>query len=60
MTPAPAATAPQSASTISEQVVEVANDKQEYEICDIIGKEDVDGVLHYWYNRVPRWCPNMK
>jgi hypothetical protein len=26
----------------------VANDKQECEICDIIGKEDVDGVPHYW------------
>ena len=28
-----------------KQAVEVANDKQEWEICDIIGKEDVDGVL---------------
>jgi hypothetical protein len=26
----------------------VANDKQEWEISDIIGKEDVDGVPHYW------------
>ena len=43
MTPAPAAAAPQ---------VAVVNDKQEWEICDIIGMEDVDGV--------PRWCPNMK
>jgi hypothetical protein len=48
MTPAPAATAAQSALTISKQAAEVANDKQEWEICDIIGKEDVDGVLHYW------------
>jgi hypothetical protein len=31
-----------------QQIVEVANDKKEWEICDIIGKEDVDGVLHYW------------
>jgi hypothetical protein len=31
-----------------QQVVEVPNDKQEWEICDIIGKEDVDGVPHYW------------
>jgi hypothetical protein len=31
-----------------EQAVEVANDKQEWEICDIVGKEDVNGVLHYW------------
>jgi hypothetical protein len=31
-----------------EQAVEVANDKQEWEICDIIDKEDVDGVPHYW------------
>jgi hypothetical protein len=30
-----------------EQAVDVANDKQEWEICDIIGKEDVDGVPHY-------------
>jgi hypothetical protein len=30
-----------------EQAVEVANGKQEWEIYDIIGKEDVDGVLHY-------------
>ena len=33
---------------IPPQVAEVANDKQEWEICDIIGKEDVDGVPHYW------------
>jgi hypothetical protein len=60
MTPAPAATAPQEsavavysqlaapakiASTISEQAVGVANGKQEWVISDIIGKEDVDGVL---------------
>jgi hypothetical protein len=31
-----------------EQVVEVANDKQEWKIFDILGKEDVDRVLHYW------------
>ena len=31
-----------------KQAVEVANDKQEWEICNIIGKEDVDGVPHYW------------
>ena len=31
-----------------EQAVEVANENQEWEICDIIGKEDVDGVPHYW------------
>ena len=31
-----------------EPAVEVANDKQEWEICDIIGKEDVDGAPHYW------------
>ncbi len=24
------------------------DDAQEWEICDIIGMEDVDGVLHYW------------
>jgi hypothetical protein len=30
-----------------EQAVEVANDNQEWEICDIIGKENVNGVPHY-------------
>ena len=29
------------------QVAEVADNKQEWEICDIVGKEDVDGVPHY-------------
>jgi hypothetical protein len=33
---------------IPQQVAEVANDKQEWEICGIIDKEDVDGVLHHW------------
>jgi hypothetical protein len=33
---------------IPPQVAEVANDNQEWEICDIVGKEDVDGVPHYW------------
>src|ERR1700733_6287400 len=28
--------------------VAVADNKQEWEIYDIVGKEDVDGVLHYW------------
>jgi hypothetical protein len=31
-----------------KQAVEVANEKQEWEICDIIGKEDIDGAPHYW------------
>jgi hypothetical protein len=26
----------------------VADNKQEWEICDIVSKEDVDGVPHYW------------
>jgi hypothetical protein len=26
---------------------EMPNNKQEWEVCDIISKEDVDGVLHY-------------
>jgi hypothetical protein len=30
------------------QAVKVADDKQEWEICDIIGKEDINGVPHYW------------
>ena len=28
--------------------VAVADNKQEWEICDIVGKEDIDGVPHYW------------
>ena len=28
--------------------VAVADNKQEWEICDIVGKEDVDGVPYYW------------
>jgi hypothetical protein len=32
---------------MSQQVAEVADSKQEWEICDIISKEDVDGVVHY-------------
>jgi hypothetical protein len=28
--------------------VAVADNKQEWEICDIVSKEDVDGVPHYW------------
>jgi hypothetical protein len=31
-----------------QQAVEIASDNQEWEICDIIGKEDVDGEPHYW------------
>jgi hypothetical protein len=43
------------------QQVEVANDKQEWEICGIIDKEDVYGVPHYyWVHGFLRWCPNMK
>jgi hypothetical protein len=33
---------------IPKQAVEVANDNQEWEIYNIISKEDVDGVPHYW------------
>ena len=32
---------------IPKQAVEVANDNQEWEIYNIISKEDVDGVPHY-------------
>jgi hypothetical protein len=28
--------------------VAVADDKQEWEICDIVGNEDINGVPHYW------------
>jgi len=31
-----------------QDVAEVADDKQEWVICDIVGKEDVVGVPHYW------------
>jgi hypothetical protein len=63
MTPAPTATAPyESVAAINSQSatlastldnpkqplqVVVADNKQEWEICDIVGKEDVDRVLHY-------------
>jgi hypothetical protein len=36
-------------------VVEVANDKQEWEIYSIINDEDIDGVLHYWV----QWSPTL-
>ena len=42
------------------QQVEVANDKQEWEICGIIDKEDVDGVLHYWVQWSPTWVPKYE
>jgi hypothetical protein len=32
---------------IPQQVVEVANNKQEWEICSIIDNEDINSVLHY-------------
>jgi len=40
---------------IPQQVAEVANDKQEWEICVIIDKEDIDGVQHYWV----QWSPTL-
>jgi hypothetical protein len=40
---------------IPQQVAEVVNDKQEWEICGIIYKEDVDGVPHYWV----QWSPTL-
>ena len=36
-----------------QQMVEVANDKQEWEIYDIIGKEDINVEPHYWV----QWRP---
>jgi hypothetical protein len=64
MTPAPTATAPhESVAAINSQSatlaptlddsgqppqVAVVDNNQEWEICDIVGKEDVDGVPHYW------------
>jgi hypothetical protein len=43
-----------------EQAVEVANENQEWEICDIIGKEDIDGVLHYWVQWSATLVPKCK
>jgi hypothetical protein len=40
---------------IPQQVVEVANDKREWEICGIINKEYIDGVPHYWV----QWSPTL-
>jgi hypothetical protein len=40
---------------IPQQVGEVANDKQEWEIRGIIDKEDIDGVPHYWV----QWSPTL-
>jgi hypothetical protein len=45
---------------VPQQVVEVANDKQEWEICGIIDKEDIDGVLHYWVQWSPTLVPKYK
>ena len=48
---------------IPQPVAEVANDKQEWEICDIIAKEDADGVPHYWVQwsaTLLHWSPHMK
>ena len=38
-----------------QQVVVVVDKKQEWEICGIIGKEDVDGEPHYWV----QWSPTL-
>jgi hypothetical protein len=40
---------------VPQQVVEVENDKQEWEICSIIDKEDIDDVPHYWV----QWSPTL-
>jgi hypothetical protein len=45
---------------IPQQVAEVANDKQEWEICGIIDKEDVDGVPHYWVQWSPMLVPKYE
>jgi hypothetical protein len=42
------------------QQVEVANDKQGWEICGIIDKEDVDGVPHYWIQWGPTLVPKYE
>jgi hypothetical protein len=44
----------------SQQVVEVSYDKEEWEICDIIGKEDVDGEPHYWVEWSPTFVPKCE
>jgi hypothetical protein len=38
-----------------EQLAEVVDANQEWEICDIIGKEDVNGVVHY----LVEWNPTL-
>jgi hypothetical protein len=43
-----------------EQVAEVADDMQEWEIRDIISKEDVDGVPHYLVEWKPTLVPKYE
>jgi hypothetical protein len=38
-----------------EQMAEVVDADQEWEICNIVGKEDVDGVVHY----LVEWNPTL-
>jgi hypothetical protein len=40
---------------IPSQVVEVENNKQEWEICGIVNDEGVDGMPHYWV----QWSPTL-
>lgn len=40
-----------------EQRAEVAVANQEWEIRDIVGKEDVDGVVHYLVEWIPTLVP---
>ena len=48
---------PQSAcNTINYCLEEVIDSDQQWDVSRIIGKEDVDGVLHYWV----AWCETLE
>ena len=44
----------------SEEAARVVDANQEWEICNIIGKEDVDGVIHYLVEWNPTLMPARK
>jgi hypothetical protein len=46
--------------TEGRQKVAEVDSRQEWEIRDIIGKEDVDGVLHYWVKWEPTLVPKYE
>jgi hypothetical protein len=46
---------PESGIEPPQQMAEVVDANQEWEIRDIVGKVDVDGVVHYWV----KWKPSL-